>query len=715
MGYSLEEVQGKHHRIFVESEFADSSEYRQFWSDLSSGRFTAGEFKRFAKDGSEVWIQASYNPILNDKGEVYKVVKYASDVTAQVQAREEAVKLRRIVEDSDAAFMMVDRDFVVTYINQATRNLLAQHQETFRKVWPNFDASKILGMCIDQFHKDPSHQRRLLSDPQKLPYKTDIQVGPLTIALNVTATYDANGVYVGNTLEWKDVTEARLQEARDADFRGQIAAIDKAQAVIEFDLDGTVISANENFLSVLGYRLEEVEGKHHSLFATKDYAESREYDEFWNTLKQGDFVGGEFQCVGKNGKEVWLQASYNPIFDVNGNPVKVVNYATDITAAKEMEIQIKATQQREQKHAKEQQHKVAELLTIVNAVAEGDLSIRMPDLGKDAIGQVAAGVGKAIESIHAALAKVRHVASTVALSSQELASASEQISSGAQEQASNLEETAASLEQITSAVKQNTDNSSQAQQLATSSRDVAESGGNVVGEAVGAMTAINIASKKIAEIIMTIDEIAFQTNLLALNAAVEAARAGEQGRGFAVVASEVRNLAQRSAGAAKEIKNLIQDSVAKVENGTELVNRSGETLQEIVTSVKRVADIVTEISAASSEQLTGIEQVNSAVSQMDRVTQTNAAQTEQMSGTSQALLSHSEELKRLVAAFRLSIDDDYAAVAGPENAGPTAPRPTQEAWTASSQEFEASGPETNDAHELDLIGVGADSDDFEEF
>ena len=229
------------------------------------------------------------------------------------------------------------------------------------------------------------------------------------------------------------------------------------------------------------------------------------------------------------------------------------------------------------------------------------------------------------------------------------------LSQRTEEQASSLEETASSMEEMTSTVKQTADNAGQANQLAIAARSQAEKGGAVVGKAVGAMSAINASSRKIADIIGVIDEIAFQTNLLALNAAVEAARAGEQGRGFAVVASEVRNLAGRSATAAKEIKALIQDSVGKVEEGSKLVDQSGQTLEEIVQAVKKVTDIVAEIAAASQEQSTGIEQVNKAVMQMDEVTQQNAALVEQAAAAAEAIVEQTQALSQQVAVYRTEL------------------------------------------------------------
>ncbi len=583
----------------------------------------------------------------------------------------------------------------------------------------------------------------------------------------------------------EDMTDENI---RSLDLRSQMAAIQKTQAVIEFTLDGVILAANDNFLQTVGYSREEIVGKHHKMFVEPQTGQSTDYANFWQALRQGQSQCGEFRRIAKNGKSVWIQAHYTPILDLNGKPLKVVKFATDITKqretslgqsmlenmaasitfadanniityanpaaikllrAVEKHLPVRADQivgqsidvfhknphhqrslvadpknfpfkgnirigddfftlkasrivdehgafvgtlvswenvtelvtnekavrdgaERERIQSEELNRKVSVVLENVNALAQGNFDSMVPDLGDDAVGQVGQALNQAIRAINGALTEVRGVSTTVSAAATQLTSASRDISAGAQSQASSLEETASSLEEITSTVKQNSDNAQQARQLAVSSRDVAEKGGDVVGEAVQAMGEINQSSKKIADIITTIDEIAFQTNLLALNAAVEAARAGEQGRGFAVVASEVRNLAQRSASAAKEIKALIQDSVRKVEVGTDLVNRSGSTLNEIVNSVKRVTDIVAEIAAASKEQLTGIEQVNRAVSQMDRVTQSNAAQTEEMSGTADSLLSHALQLSDLVGRFQL-LGGDQPHTGGHARAEQSAP------------------------------------------
>lgn len=289
---------------------------------------------------------------------------------------------------------------------------------------------------------------------------------------------------------------------------------------------------------------------------------------------------------------------------------------------------------------------------IVRRIADGDFTTNVQTSAGDnssllySIAALKTKLGKLILDIH-------HSSAAVDAAASEMNSSIGKLSERTSGQAANLEETAASMEEMTATIRQNADNSRHATELAQAARKQAESGGEVVNRAVNAMSQINASSKKIADIIGVIDEIAFQTNLLALNAAVEAARAGEQGRGFAVVASEVRNLAQRSSSAAREIKNLIQDSVAKVQDGQTLVNESGSHLNGIVTSVKKVADIINEMSAASQEQSVGLDQVNRAVMQMDQVTQQNSSMVDQASSVARTMADQARKLTDIVGVFRI--------------------------------------------------------------
>ena len=439
-----------------------------------------------------------------------------------------------------------------------------------------------------------------------------------------------------------------------ASLQGQLAAISKTQAVIELQLDGTIITANENYRRTLGYELAEIQGQHHDMFVAAADRTGGESRQLWEKLGRGENDTNRYRRIAKGGREVWLQGSYNPIFDSTGTAFKVVKYATDITEQvlaeagrrEQLEAQIHLSQQMAQSVAKTQE--------IIRAATEGDLSRRLDVAGQSGdLMMLGNAINSLLESVSDIVSSVKNAAGEVLRGAEEISQGNANLSQRTEEQSSSLEQTASSMEEMTSTVKQNADNAGQANQLATAARDQAEKGGAVVGSAVKAMAEINESSKKIADIIGVIDEIAFQTNLLALNAAVEAARAGEQGRGFAVVATEVRSLAGRSATAAKEIKELIQDSVRKVGDGSVLVTQSGQTLEQIVISVKKVSDIVAEIASASREQSSGIEQVNKAVMQMDEMTQQNAALVEQATAASQSMADQARDLTVMMEKYQI--------------------------------------------------------------
>ena len=308
---------------------------------------------------------------------------------------------------------------------------------------------------------------------------------------------------------------------------------------------------------------------------------------------------------------------------------------------------------------------IGNAIQVVNAMAQGDLTVTIHPEGKDEVARLLQSMAAMQTSLTAVVTTVRHGSEGVATASAEIAQGNNDLSARTESQASALEETAASMEQLSATVNQNADSARQANQLALSASSVAVKGGEVVSQVVETMKGINDSSRKIADIIQVIDGIAFQTNILALNAAVEAARAGEQGRGFAVVASEVRSLAGRSAEAAKEIKSLISASVVRVEHGTSLVDQAGVTMTEVVSSIKRVTDLMGEISAASSEQSAGVSQVGEAVSQMDQATQQNAALVEEMAAAAGSLKSQASDLVQVVAVFKLGRNDVGHALPGP--------------------------------------------------
>jgi len=624
MGYTLDEIKGQHHSLFAEPDFARSIEYKAFWEKLNRGEFESGEYKRLGKGGKEVWIQASYNPIMDLNGQPFKVVKYASNVTEQklknadFSGQINAIGMSQAVIEfnMDGTIIYANENFLTT-MGYTLDEIKGQHHSMFAE--PDFARSteyKAFWEKLNRGEFESGEYKRLGKGGKEV-----------WIQASYNPIMDLNGQPFKVVKYASDVTEQKLV---NADFSGQINAIGMSQAVIEFNMDGSIITANENFLTTMGYRLDEIRGKHHSMFAEPDFARSKEYEAFWDKLNRGEFESAEYKRLGKRHKEVWIQASYNPIMDLNGAPFKVVKYATDITARK---------------------NAVEEIKDVLMTLAEGNLGNFIEEELTGEFSIVGNSLNDLIGILNDMVGDIRTTSTNVFDSAREIAEGNNELSHRTESQASSLEETASAMEELTSTVKQNSENASQASILSSSVMTKAQNGGDIVGNAISAMSEINKSSKKIADIISVIDEIAFQTNLLALNAAVEAARAGEQGRGFAVVAAEVRNLAQRSAGAAKDIKGLISDSVEAVGQGSKLVDQTGKTFKELVSAIEEVSKMVSDIDNASKEQSQGISEVSAAVSQMDEMTQKNSALVEEAAAASKSMEDQSQQLLQQVEFF----------------------------------------------------------------
>lgn len=522
MGYDLQEVVGKHHRIFVEPSYATTAAYSQFWERLRSGTFDTAVYKRIGKGGKEVWIQASYNPVLGMDGKPTKLVKIASDVTAQKLA--------------------------------------------------------------------------------------------------------------------------------DADAHGQLAAISKSQAVIEFNMQGEILKANENFCQAMGYRPDEIVGRHHRMFVESAYASSEEYREFWERLGKGDFQSGERLRIGKGGNHVWIQATYNPIFDLNGKPFKVVKYASDITARKSA---------------------VTMLGRGLTKLAEGDLTSQIETKFADELDLVRTAFNYTVSRFSAIVGQLRETSGSLKTATEEILSGASNLANRTAKQAAAIEETSSAMEKLGTTVMENAKRAEQANGKAQSVSDTAGQTGEVMKKSNEAMERISSSSAKISKIIGLIDDIAFQTNLLALNASVEAARAGDAGKGFAVVAVEVRRLAQSAASASSEVKTLIEQSATEVTAGSKLVAEATQQLTQMLGSVHESAELIKGISSASREQSTAIAEVSSAIQQMDEMTQHNAALVEETNAAIEKTEGQANELDRIVEVF--VVDAPQRAVA---SSGRVAPQPT---------------------------------------
>jgi len=462
----------------------------------------------------------------------------------------EALRIKTALDNASTSMMVVDNDYKIIYLNQSADTLFQKVEADIAEEIPEFSANSMMGACMDQFHKNPDHQRDILDRLEK-SHNARIQLAGNVFDLKLNAVLNREGQRLGIAMEWDDVT-------------GQVNA--------EREIDQTVAFVAEGDLEKR-IELEGKEGFYHSLGSS--------INELTSTVEES----------------------------------------------------------------------LSEVEDVLSGLADGELLKRVSEGKQGAFGRLGSNVNQTSERLLDTVTGIREVAGAISSSSGEIASGNNNLSRLTESQAASLEETASTMEEFTSTVRNNADSAQEANKLAADARSLAEKGGEVVGQAVGAMTQITESADKIADIIGVIDEIAFQTNLLALNASVEAARAGVHGRGFAVVATEVRNLAQRSALAAKEIKGLIMDSGERVQAGTARVNESGETLKDIVESIQKVGGIVSEIAAASREQAIGIDQVNRAVADMDGAIQQNAALAEETSAASQAMDDQATQLNQLVDFF----------------------------------------------------------------
>ncbi len=461
LGYTLEEIKGKHHSMFVDETYRQSAEYREFWAKLNRGEYLSGEFKRFGKGGKEVWIQGSYNPILDANGKPFKVVKFSIDLTQQkvtnadYQGQIAAInKAQAVIEFQMDGTVITANDNFLKALGYSLEEIRGKHHSMF----------------VDEDYRRSSDYKEFWAklnrgEYQAAEYKRIGKGGrEVWIQASYNPIFDLNGKPFKVVKYATDVTQQKLQ---NADYAGQIAAIGKASAVIEFKMDGTIISANENFLKTLGYNMEEIKGRHHSMFVDEAQRQSAEYREFWAKLNRNEYQAGEFKRIGKAGKEVSIQGSYNPILDLNGKPFKVVKFATDVT-------------------------------TRVKTAQEVD--------------KISQGLASASEELTAN-------SQQMSANAEETSAQANVVSASAEQVNKNLQTVATGSEEMSASIKEIAKNAHESAKVATSAVKVAEDTNQIVSK-------LGDSSTEIGQVIKVITSIAQQTNLLALNATIEAARAG---------------------------------------------------------------------------------------------------------------------------------------------------------------------------------------------
>lgn len=624
MGYTLDEIRGKHHRIFVDPAEADGAAYRAFWRKLGNGEFDSGEYLRIGKGGRRVYLQATYNPVLDADGRAIKVVKYAADVTAAKLAATEQ-RARYEVVNTTRCVMELDREGVILGLNPLMEQAIGSGR------------TDLVGRAHESLLFDDEFDAACMRDAW------------LSLRRGEHAALSCRCRGAGNREVWFDATMSPVLGldgvlakvifiARDVtrdkqvqlDAQGRLAAIDRSQAVIDFDPHGNVLDANAQFLQAVGYKLEEIRGHHHRMFVDPEHASSGDYIAFWERLERGEFITGEFKRIARGGREIWMQATYNPVLGPRGNVVKVVKFATDVTAARlraaEFEAKVAAIDLGQATiefdldgrvlHANRnflacmgytirdilgQHHSMFCSPEYLQSDEYRDFWLRLNE-GKFFAGRFQR-VGKYNREvwIQATYNPVRDLNGKVV----KVVKYAYDVTKEVQLERQIIERSAAmrgKLNELLASIDAIAEHSQSAARIASSSSDSAKAGQVDVGASITAIGEIEASSNKIADIVGVIDQIATQTNLLAFNAAIEAARAGAQGVGFSVVAVEVRKLAERSSAAAKEIAQVVVRSAEQVRHGAEVSRSAAGSFTHIYDDVTRAAATVGEIAASAKRQ-----------------------------------------------------------------------------------------------------------------
>ncbi len=701
LGYSLNEIQGEHHRIFCEESFHSSLDYKLFWKNIAKGESQSGEFKRLRKDGTELWILASYNPVLDADGMPYKVIKFATDITertiqsADLEGKLKAISsTRAIIEFDLEGFILTANDNFLNTLGYQLSEIEGKHHSLF---------------CGKEYVESASYKE----------FWTNLKNGEANVGEYKRIDKEGNDVWINAAYNpildpdgkpykvvkfASDVTESKIHSSIS---EGKTEAISRAQAVIEFELDGTVIYANENFLTTLGYDESDIIGKHHSLFCEKAYCASPDYTTFWENLRKGIFNTGEYKRVKKDGTDIWIQASYNPIFDASGKPYRVVKFASDVTQQKLTSLEHKGTIDainRAQAVIEftpegkiitanepflsttgyvlddivDQHHRIfctSELHSseqysafwrnLKNGEFESGRFLRLSKAGKniwlqatynpifDLNGQVVKVIKFAtdITTQVSVEESVTTIAETFTLNTRQISEQATEVAGGAQSLGATTEQMNASVEELSASIDSIAENSREADNVAKNTQHEADLGSKAIDRSIESMELINKSSEEIAEIVKVISEIASQTNLLAFNAAIEAARAGEHGLGFSVVADEVRKLAERSSQATKEITKLINESVKRVVQGGEISKEAATAFGKIVDGVSKTTFSISEISTAAQEQQIAARDVSDAIQQIAIATETSAFASDSIATATNTLLEGAESLKMEIDKF----------------------------------------------------------------